>query len=236
MPSRFNVSDISFIIIYPFMKNNICQTCLSKKTIKTGNMLFCESCRIYYIIQNNLQRPKILPLKDVNQISFEFCTKCEKNFDQIDCEIRCRNFNEYLSKFMICKKCRIDNRDFISNLYYKNFVFYKKEVVFFGFFLKILFFVLFLFCPVFYVAIFVEYALGELTFSKSILYFLANYFFSSFEVINDLFFFYFFFVKIIMAKKVVFDVPSNLQRYNNLHHFIKRLKISDSFNSNEILS
>lgn len=217
------------------MKNYVCQICLSNKTIKNDNILFCESCNVYYTIYNNIQKIRQLPIKDTSQISFEFCTKCKERFKKKESKIRCRNFKEYLSKLPACNKCKIKNKDFISNLYYNNFSLYRKEVHAFNFLSKILFFIFFLIFPFFYVVIGIEYLLNSLSMLKFIMLILMERFFGNYDFVKDFFFIYIFLKKII-AKKIVFDLPSDLQRDDNLHHFIQRLKITEPFNSSDIVS
>ena len=209
-----------------------CQICLSNKLIMLKDTIYCENCNIYYSIHENNQLIKSLPIKIVSQVSLELCNKC-KNIERKGF-IRCKTFQQYLNKLSLCRKCKNNNRDFLGNIFYKNFLLHKKNIRIFGWKFLLFFIIYYYFSSNYFSSFFyqiflsfvIDYFAYKFTFSRFLFFSLLFYTTKDLEFVRIIFFFYFLY-HILFTKTIVFDVPLDSSSEDGLNSFINRLSISD---------
>lgn len=208
-----------------------CQFCNSHKTKALSDTLFCENCEIYFTLKNGIQLIKSLPIAETRQRSLNLCVSCSRRAMKNN-SVRCRTFREYLKKLPYCSNCKSLNFVFLKNLFFKNFLLYKKIKNVFG--LSTFFTLIMLWnCFEKYVAVVYYYIaisandMSPLSFISTsfLLYHLNRYSFIRFSL------FLICLYKIISKKAIHFEVPINLLSAHELDNFIDRLNINDSFES-----
>ena len=109
------------------MKNppKYCQVCLSNRIVILNSSVYCEKCDVYYQIENNNQFVSAIPVSEMDTFGPELCSKCSAR-KMNDKKIKCTGFNDYYNKIRLCKLCKVTNKEYLKNLYYRNFILCKK--------------------------------------------------------------------------------------------------------------
>ena len=228
------------------MSSKRCQVCFSSRTVPLKDTVYCELCDIYYTMKGGRQHISTLPIKELEQASLDLCTRCRKKSGKGHI-IVCRSFGDYFSKLGFCRGCKSSNRDFLKNLYYKNFLLYRTKVPLFGW-RSIL---LLLFCLILYnvaahscgitlydlvappsqgsigtwmLLILVQYARHGMALRRLVFVSFLFYYLGHVSLVNDALLLYIA-VGILFYRTVVFSIPSNLHCHDDLHSFIEKLSI-----------
>lgn len=209
-----------------------CQFCNSCKTKKLNDAFFCEKCEIYFYIKNGSQLIKSLPIAEIQQRSLNLCTRCNEN-SRKNKLIKCQVFNEYIRKLPYCKKCKKENYLFLKNLFFKNFLLYKKIGRVFGLseliVLVVCWFQYSQAIPVLYLYISMlacDPGFFWFIFRIFLLYHLKSY---SFAILGM---FLVCLYRILKEKTIYFEMPINLYNPEELDAFIDKLNINTSFDRN----
>jgi hypothetical protein len=70
-------------------------------------------------------------MAETRQRNLNLCSHCFKKASK-NCSIKCRCFGNYFKKLPFCSKCKASNRLFLKNLFFKNFLLYKRNGNIFG--------------------------------------------------------------------------------------------------------
>jgi Putative ribonucleoprotein zinc-finger pf C4 type len=208
-----------------------CKICLSSQIIDFKDTIFCENCDIYYSVINGTQHVKTLPIKNISQHSLNLCKTCEANI-LTHKKISCKTFLQYFHKLRLCKPCKALNKDYISNLFYKNFLLHKNTIRLFSdweipalciayYFMgdSILF--------NWFIVIFNKYRSYRYSFRKLILITILIYKLQNYEFPKLICFIYSILVT-LLSKTVIYNVPTNFSSDEELDSFIKDLSIRGS--------
>ncbi|ELA42649.1 uncharacterized protein VICG_00401 [Vittaforma corneae ATCC 50505] len=208
-----------------------CQFCNSHKTKVLNDTLFCENCEIYFTLKNGIQLIKSLPIAETKQRTLNLCVSCSRRAMK-NSSIKCRTFREYLKRLPYCSSCKSLNVVFLKNLFFKNFLLYKKIKSVFG--LSTLFTLIMTWCCFekyvsalyYYIAITADgMSSFSFIFTSFLLYHLNQYSFIR------LMLFLICLYKIISKKSIYFEIPINLLSAHELDNFIDRLNINSSLES-----
>jgi hypothetical protein len=208
-----------------------CQFCSSFKTKVLNDILYCENCEIYFVLKSGSQLIKSLPVSETRQRNLNLCSSCAKKAIK-NSSIRCRTFREYLKKLPYCKNCKCLNFIFLKNLFFKNFLLYKK--IRNQFKLSTLFTLLaiwsyfekYLILIYYYISISTDMTLLSFICTSFVMYHLNQYSFVRFILLIMCIY------KILYKKSIYFEVPINLLSTYELDSFIDRLNINSSVDSN----
>lgn len=208
-----------------------CQFCKSHKTKLLIDTLYCENCEIYFTLKNGIQLIKTLPLAETKQRSLNFCADCTKTALKNN-TVKCKTFREYIKKLPYCKSCKALNLIFLKNLFFKNFLLYKKIENQFG--ISLLLSIIFTwsyfenYLALFYY--YIEILSGNLSTSSFILISFLFYHLNRYSVFRFILFIICIF-KVLFTKTIYFDVPINLLSTKELDNFLNRLNINSSFDN-----
>lgn len=103
----------------------ICRTCLSNEIIVLSHSIYCKVCNVYYHIESENQYVSSIPVKEFDSLSVTLCIRCKSNINE-NRIISCINYIDFLYKLQLCSNCKKINENFLLNLYYRNFINYKK--------------------------------------------------------------------------------------------------------------
>lgn len=203
-----------------------CEFCGSRKTKRLNETLFCENCEIYFALKNGTQLIKSLPITETSSRSLKLCPSCTKLASK-DTLIVCKTFREYLKKLPYCKTCKSLNLIFLKNLFFKNFLLYKKIRKIFGITTLFTLILTWIFLED-WIVLFYYYITMQSTglpFSKLIVtavifYNLNRYAFIRFWI------FLLCLYRVLTRKTIYFDVPINLLNVYELDNFIDRLSLN----------
>lgn len=206
-----------------------CQFCNSQKTKLLNEVLFCESCEIYFSLKNGNQLIKSLPIVETDQRMLSFCPPCSRKFEQ-EIFIKCKRFQEYFKQLPYCANCKSSNAVFLKNLFFKNFLLYKKIDRVFGFrtLLLLLFVWVYIEECIPLMHLYISMTLGEIQFLRLLVQAFIFYQTSQYSFVNAMLFLMCLY-KIITKKSMYFKVPTNLLSAHELDTFIDRLNINTSF-------
>lgn len=202
-----------------------CQLCGSGRIKLSNDIMFCENCEIYFAIKNTTQLIKSLPITETKQRSLCLCPTCTKRAMKPTIT-KCRFFKEYLRKLPFCRSCKSINRDFLKNLFFKNFLLYKKTRKVFGFTTLLVLLISWLISkpllfPMYY---YIEFSLDNLSLKKLVLTSLIFYNIIPYSFARDILFLICLY-KIVFSRRTLFEIPINLLDPRELDSFINRLSI-----------
>lgn len=228
-----------------------CQYCLSYKINRLKECIYCTNCEIYYRIENNNQAIKSIPLEEINQINLKLCKNCNKKARG---NLLVKTVKEYYKKLPFCKNCKLKNKIFIRNYYFKNFLLNKEflrdfttfdlfliifsffilnyELIFYNNNLQILekysflnFFEKNNFINLFINILYLYVEYKRYAFSYfTIFIFIILYYLKRYEIISWIVLFYCF-IRIITSKSYYFKININSNNEHNLNNLIDKLKI-----------
>lgn len=204
-----------------------CPMCYSQRVLPIKDSVYCEECCVYYTVDNGRPYPSALPIKETSQMALELCGRCRHGRKRH--RIRCKTFQDYFAQLPHCKKCKIINKDFIKNQYYKNFVRYRLRSAVFGWlYLLALFAAFYLWsdsAEACILALFViEYKRSRLSCRKVALLLLAAVQLGHLAFVRDVSGLYCVY-RILFSRTVVFDMPGDLTSHDDLHSLLGRLNI-----------
>lgn len=213
-----------------------CQLCGSGKIKISNDVLFCENCEIYFAIKNGNQLIKALPITETKQRSLCLCPVCTR-IAMKPAITKCRCFKEYLRKLPFCRSCKSINRDFLKNLFFKNFLLYKKTRRVFGLTTLLILIATWLILDPLLVLIYyyIEYCLDDLSFRRFLFTSIVFYNINSYSFIRDILFVVCLY-KIVFSKCTIFEIPINLLDPHELDSFINRLSIKGYRSESQISS
>lgn len=205
-----------------------CQICQSGKIRILHDTLYCANCEIYFSLDDGKQRVKSLPIVETKQRAMKLCLNCNKKYAKNN-SIKCKVFLEYFKKLPFCKQCKALNSLFLKNLFFKNFLLYKKTQKTYGIFTLFFFIALAFFSSKKLIFYYVYLALssGDLGLLKAIslgfTWYHINRYSFSYPIVFTMCF-----RKILFVKEVYFDVPINLMSVEQIQDHLDRLKIGTS--------
>lgn len=223
----------------PRMASEYCQFCCSYKAKALGDALYCEKCEVYYMIKGGKQRIKTLPLVETKQRSLSLCPRCT-NKTKNNRKLLVKTFNEYFKSLPYCKSCKLLNKVFLKNLFFKSFLLYKKSRAIFGWgdllaLLVLPGYISFQNCANIYlnrvlglICLYVEYKRYSLTFLKLAVLLILFFQACEYEFMNLLYFAYCLY-RISFSRSIYFEVPINPYNIEELDNFIDKLNINTSF-------
>ncbi|EDQ31224.1 ribosomal protein L12E-L44-L45-RPP1-RPP2 [Enterocytozoon bieneusi H348] len=103
----------------------ICRTCLSNEIVILSHSIYCKVCNVYYHVESENQYVSSIPVKEFNCLSITLCIQCKSSINE-NRIISCVNYIDFLHKLHLCSNCKKTNENFLLNLYYRNFITYKK--------------------------------------------------------------------------------------------------------------
>lgn len=205
-----------------------CEFCGTRKTVLLNDTLYCESCEIYFTLKNGSQLIKSLPVSETKQRFLNLCASCSKTAQKFSV-IRCRTFRGYFRKLPYCKGCKSLNLIFLKNLFFKNFLLYKKINRVFGLPSLIALILAFIFSPKYIILIYYYITIkagnmsGREFFTTTfLLYHTCKYEFVKFIL------FVICLYKILTKWMMYFEVPINLSSSRELANFVDKLNINTS--------
>ena len=191
--------------------------------------LYCTSCQVHYTLVNNKQQVSHLPLKETSQVGLQLCDKCAAASKKRRNAVGCSSFGEYFGKLSLCGRCKQQNKEFLHNFYFKNFLFYRRERRAFSFWLSCLLLFLIWEDGVSWMAAWAAFALAqyrlaslspfEFTLLSVVLYAMGEFAFT-----KDLFLAVSL-GQLCLAKTVFFEMPHNFSIDRSLPSFIERMSI-----------
>lgn len=225
------------------MASKYCQFCCSYKAKPLGDVLYCEKCEVYYTVKNGVQLIKTLPLVETRQRSLNLCSRCASKAKNKK-RFLVKTFTEYFKNLPYCKSCKLLNKIFLKNLFFKNFLLYKKSRPIFSWrdlltFLTLLGYIgikdhagVYLNRALILACMYVEYKRYSLTFLRVVFLTVLFYQNCEYEFISLLYFAYCFY-HMSFSKSIYFEVPVNPYNIEELDSFIDKLTIN-TYLENEV--
>lgn len=207
-----------------------CQICSSSRTVQLKETIYCEACDVYYSMCDGVQYVSTLPMKPSTQISPELCQRCQAKANAKKYKIRCETFQDYFSRLRYCKSCKLRNKDFLKNHYYKNFLLHRTKRTVFSKLMLGLFLASCYFIPntkyrsLLFLGLVILRQYG-FSYSRLLLAAAITLQLGHLWIVRDACIL-FCLLKILFAHATVFDIPSNFNSYEELHCFFKKLNIS----------
>lgn len=207
-----------------------CPICYSERVLLVRESIYCEECCVYYVIKNGRAQPSALPIKEISQIALELCGRCLERSHRKKYKIRCRNFQGYFSRLPHCKRCKVVNKDFLKNQYYKSFIQYRNKLSAFGWrHLILLALVLYFWSDSVEACVFsmlvIDYRLNRLSYLRILSVLFVAFMFGNFAITRDIISLYCIY-QVLFSRMIVFDMPEDLTCHDDLHSLLGRLNIS----------
>jgi hypothetical protein len=221
------------------MASEYCQFCCSYRATTLEDALYCERCEVYYTVINGKQRIKTLPLVETKQRSLSLCPRCTSRTKN-NRKLLVKTFSEYFRGLPYCKSCKLLNKVFLKNLFFKSFLLYKKSRPVFGWGDLLILLALPGYISIqgnasvclnrtlSLICLYVEYKRYSLTVLKSIVLMALFCQACEYEFMNFLYFTYCL-CRIAFSSSIYFEVPINPYNIEELDNFIDKLSINTSF-------
>ncbi|KAI4292584.1 hypothetical protein PAPHI01_1858 [Pancytospora philotis] len=210
-----------------------CRMCHSYSTLRVYDSLFCEKCNVYYSLADGDYRPTSLPLREAAQTSLRLCRSCAKKYPRSNAQILASSFADYFNALSYCRVCKVVNRDYIKNHYYKNFIQHRTQRATFGWKYWLLYALTFFayspgLCTRLCWLLLVEYKRSRLSCLRALVIFALFFHLGGYAFFRDAVALYVF-CAILLARTVCFAIPANPQTHDNIHSLLNRLNIRDFY-------
>lgn len=206
-----------------------CPVCWSHKTEQHNNVWHCRDCRVYY----SGNRIVSLPFHTNVQNRLELCSSCQRaDIDAVrsgrTSSIRCKSAKEYIGALKYCSKCKLQNNDILENQFYKNLLLHRKLVALFSIKQIIIYIGLTLWlenCIVDIILLmFIWIILDRPNWIVFAILAFLSINFDSFLIVRFLIM-GITLVKMIMAKRVLFEIPRDPYEGTGLKDLVRKLSI-----------